>query len=470
MSLALKLVKIAVIAYTLSALLANQVYGQEFLSSLEKDVTSLVVAVKPSLVTINTKRSVPGRTGLLSNKKTEGEKKFGREKITRIGSGIIFDKQGYIVTSASVVSGGDEFEIILTDGRRLKGDLAGVDLDRNLAVLKVSAPNLVPARIGNSDLLKAGSWITILGNSYGIPTAVAVGLCNGVRPDGFIQMSASVAPGNSGGPVVNSKGEVVGLVSAKVSETSSISFVTDEDGRGVKVVGTQGFIDFPSSSVSLAVPINQVKRVTQEIIQHGSRQKGFLGVYPEDAPGGAGILVSEVVENSPAAKAGILPGDVLVYLNGRKLSNTDQFRRVVSETQPNTEVDLKLLRNSRMESLKTQLAPLPEGFAPTSEFNWDFGNFEHLSNLQNWDAGPDLHLYQQASFDKAAQEQTLQLQEFLKQARQQLVETQKASSAYNSSKMENRITELEKQVEMYRRALDSLRLELKQVKASQEGP
>ena len=90
MSLALKLVKIAVIAYTLSALLANQVYSQEFLSSLEKDVTSLVAAVKPSLVTINTKRNIPGRTDLPSGKKTEGKKKFGREKITRIGSGIVF--------------------------------------------------------------------------------------------------------------------------------------------------------------------------------------------------------------------------------------------------------------------------------------------------------------------------------------------------------------------------------------------
>lgn len=141
----------------------------EFLSSLDKDVTGLVSMVKPSLVTINTNQLIKiGRPGI-PGKAGKGDKTFRLEKLSRIGSGVIFDKEGHVITSASVVAGGNDFEVILTNGRKFKGELIGFASDLNLAVLKVEGADLVPARLGNSDRLEAGSWVTILGNSTACP-------------------------------------------------------------------------------------------------------------------------------------------------------------------------------------------------------------------------------------------------------------------------------------------------------------
>ena len=445
----------------------NPVWGEgEFLSSLEKDVTNLVEMVKPCLVTINTRYVIKTKSLSPSDKKIKTSQTHPREKIYRIGSGVIFDKAGHIITSASVVTGGNEFEVVLADARKLKAELVGLDAERNLAVLKVSAPNLVPARLGNSDQLKAGSWVTILGNSYGLPSAVAVGLFNGLRPDGFIQMSASVAPGNSGGPVLNSKGEVVGLVSAKVSEASSFSIVSDENGQKVKIIGSQGRIDLPSSSISLAIPINQVKLAAQQIIEHGSIQKGFLGVYLEDEVSREGIYISEIVEESPAHKAGIKPGDRLVYFDGKKVQNSAEFRKLVEETPPNQSVVIKVLRQDRPVSLTAQIGSAQPPFASGFEAEWDFDFLKNLSSLKEWEVTSPGYEPPEAPSQKQAQE----LKEYLLQARQQLNETQKAYSAYTSGRMEKRISELEQRLEDYRKDLDSLRLELQKMKVNPERP
>lgn len=449
---------------SLLLLLTAQAQAQgEFLSSLERDVTGLVYQVKPSLVTINTIHTIKSKSSITAGPKTVGGKSFQFEKISRVGSGVIFDREGHVITSASVVSGGNEFEVVLTDGRKLKGELMGEDLGLNLAVLKVNAPGLVPARFGNSDQLKIGSWIIVLGNSYGLPTAVAVGLFNGTRPDGFIQMSASVAPGNSGGPVLNSRGEVVGLVSAKVSEASSFSILTEEDGSQVRIAGSQGLIDLPSASISLAIPANQVKKSALQIIEHGSIQKGFLGVYLEETPSQEGIFVSDVVPESPAQKAGIKPGDVVVWFKGRKVGDTDEFRQMVEESPPQASVPLRVQRDGNLLSLNVQMGKAqPSWQAPLP--NLDFTSLSRLSKLKDWNVSQGQWA---AGLDAASKQASEQAVNQLLEQYKKMIETQKAASAYNTTKMEKRMAELERQVEEYKQALDLLRQELQEVKASQ---
>ena len=452
------------LALGFSLLTSAQAWGEgEFLSSLERDVTSLVSQVKPSLVTINTIHTIKSKSNLVAGQKVSGKKTFQFEKISRVGSGVVFDREGHVITSASVVSGGDEFEVVLTDGRKLKGELMGEDLGLNLAVLKVDAPGLVPARFGNSDQLKIGSWIIVLGNSYGLPTAVAAGLFNGTRPDGFIQMSASVAPGNSGGPVLNSRGEVIGLVSAKVSEASSFSILTEEDGSQVRIAGSQGLIDLPSASISLALPSNQVKKSALQIIEHGSIQKGFLGVYLEETTNQEGIFVSDVVQESPAQKAGIKPGDVVVRFNGRKVGDTEAFRQLVEETPPQTVVPLKVQRDGNLLDLTVQMGEAqPAWLAPLP--NLDFTSLSRLSKLKDWNVSEgQLATGLDAATKQASEQAVNQLLEQYKK----MFETQKAASAYNTTKMEKRMAELERQVEEYKQALELLRQELQEVKASQ---
>ncbi len=448
---------------SLSLLLAGEVWGEgEFLSSLERDVTGLVATVKPSLVTINTIQTVKAQNIPPAWKKTYKAKSLPSATILRVGSGVVFDQKGHVITSASVVSGGDEFEVLLTDGKKYKGKLVGTNPGLNLAVLKVEAENLTPASLGNSDQLRVGSWIIVLGNAYGLPTAVAVGLYNGTRPDGFIQMSASVAPGNSGGPVLNSRGEVIGLVSAKVSEASSFSIITEEDGSQVRITGSQGLIDLPSASISLAIPMNQIKTSAQKIIRYGTAEKGFLGVYLEDLPGQEGVFISEVVRNSPAEKAGIRADDIITFFNGKKVVGSEHFRHLIEETPPRTPVDFKVLRGENSLDLRAELGKTPADLNAPLPPAYDFSAFSNLARLKDWEAG-----IQEQISQEVMEKTTRQYMNQIKNQYKEIFETQKQASAYNQGKMEQRISDLERQLELYRRVLDSLRIQLQEVKASQ---
>ncbi len=320
---------------------------RKVLSSLEEDITSLVESIEPSLVTIET-----GSYG-----RTVEKPKRPEVPSTLVGSGVIYTTDGYILTTASVVGGMEVFTVTLPKGKLLKGKLVGTDDQSNVAVLKVEVKGLKPAKLGNSEKVKVGSWLTVVGNSFGLPNAVALGLVNGLREDGFIQMSANVSPGNSGGPVLDTYGDVIGLVSAKLSEPSYINAVTiyeDKSGKQVFTIPPRQ-IELPSSGVSLALPINRVKSIADQIIKHGSVERGYLGIYPEDLDKeiiqeysiDRGVLVSEVVEKSPAQHAGLLEHDILLEFGGKELKDVGELRYLILNARPKESVRMKVLRNGK---------------------------------------------------------------------------------------------------------------------------
>jgi len=332
----------------------KEVFAQEkILESLEKSITSLIDGVKPSLVTIQ------GENKNLSDfytyyYGTPSEKSSSVPISSFVGSGVVYRSDGYILTTVSVVGGMDVFKVTLADGKQIEGELVGIDDQSNLAVIKVDKSGLTPARFGNSDLVRVGSWVTTVGNSYGLPNSVSFGLVNGIREDGSIQMSANVSPGNSGGPVLNTKGEMIGLVSVKVSEPSyidAIRVLAEGENEKTSLVVPPRAIELPTSGISLAIPINEVKKIADEIIQNGTIQRGYLGVYPleldekikREKKIGYGILIEEVVEDSPADLAGLKPGDVLIEFNGQKILDVGQFRRLILDTQPKQLVQIKVL-------------------------------------------------------------------------------------------------------------------------------
>ncbi len=339
---------------------ANQGFSQQkVLASLENDITNLVEAIKPSLVTIETE-----------NQATGGVRSEGVPP-TFVGSGIIYSPDGYIVTSASVVRGMMEFKVTLPNLKSLSGKLVGTDEGSNLAVLKVEASGLVPAKLGDSDKVKVGSWLTVVGNSYGLPNAVALGLVNGVREDGFIQMSANVSPGNSGGPVLDTYGRVIGLVSAKLSEPSLISaYQIYEKAMNRTITIPSREIEIPSSGISLALPANKIKTVADEIIKHGSVKRGYLGIYPSDLNEDllaeyrvkTGVLVSEVVEQSPAEKAGLTNGDVIEEFAGIKVNGSEHIRQLIASKTAGDKVELKIIRDGARKDLTVVLGEAKPAF------------------------------------------------------------------------------------------------------------
>lgn len=334
---------------------------RKVLTSLEQDITSLVESVKPSLVTIETASRF-------------GDKKAKEIPPTFVGSGIIYTPDGYILTSASVVSGMRSFKITLPDDRVLPGKLVGTDDESNLAVLKVETTGLSPAKLGNSDSTRVGSWLTVVGNSYGLPNAVALGLVNGLREDGFIQMSANVSPGNSGGPVLDTYGRVIGLVAAKLSESSYIGAVQIYEDKKATITIPSHQIEIPSSGISLALPINKVKKTADEIIKYGSVKRGYLGIYPENLTPGlvikpdisSGVLVAEVVQGSPAEKAGLLKGDIIVFFAETPVIDGNHIRKLIKSKKANEGVKLQVLRGADLKEIQVVLGEAK----PTYSYNW----------------------------------------------------------------------------------------------------
>ena len=342
----------------------NSASAQGVLESLEENITTLVESVKPSLVTIEAE-VFPGN----------------RENPTQltsfVGSGVVYSSDGYILTTSSVVRGMKDFKVTLSNDKSYRAKLIGTDFQTNLAVLKIESQGLRIAKFGNSDRIREGSWVTVVGNSYGLPTAVSFGIVNGIRYDKTIQMSANVSPGNSGGPVLNTRGEVIGLVSAKLSEPSIIDafrLYEEEGKRTFDFPPTQ--IEIPSSGISLAIPINLVREKADWIIKNGtSIEKGYLGVYLEDLDKetkeemdvNGGVLIVGVVEGSPAEKSGLKDEDIVIEFDQEIVKDSDQFRKMIGNIPPNKMIRLNIIRDGKKVSLSVRLGRVGSAYSSLKE-------------------------------------------------------------------------------------------------------
>lgn len=324
--------------------------AQGMLSSLEKEITALVEAVKPSLVTVET-----------------GDK--GRENFSWVGTGVVWSADGKVVTTASLISDDDQVTVALADGSKLPAKVLGIDDQYNLALLKVDRAGLPAIRLGNSDQAKSGSWVAVIGNSYGLASSVNLGLMNGIREkDSLMQLSAGVAPGNSGGPVLNSNGEMIGMVYGRMSEPMNLGplSVFGED-RKKSIAVFSSPLEMPLSETSLAIPANKIHAVCLDLEKYGTRKKGFLGVIISDLSDkekkdlklSIGLRIEDVVDDSPAEKAGVRDDDLILEFNGKKVTGTKEFRAMVAELKPGTKVNIKIKREGKDKKLTAELAPAP---------------------------------------------------------------------------------------------------------------
>ncbi|MFQ6110196.1 MAG: S1C family serine protease, partial [Candidatus Aminicenantales bacterium] len=278
---------------------------QDLLTSLEKEVTKLIEQAKPAVVSISSKSFreyvIVKDSGLMS---LFGEK---REKRTvtykNVGSGIIISEAGYIITKGSVVRGLEDIEVTLVDGREFPAELIDIDEATDIAVIRIDGDNLVPAKLGNSDAIEAGSWIVIIGNSLGLSPAVSFGLVNGIREDGMIHVSATISPGNSGCPIFDTKGEVVGIITARINAGDPLYW--------------PGFCEG-----GLAFPVNKIKKIADSIIKKGKIRKGWLGVtidHFREAGQDTVPHITQIIPNGPAQRAGLRKGDVIIQYNGKDI-------------------------------------------------------------------------------------------------------------------------------------------------------
>lgn len=328
------------------------------LAALDQQYTMLIERVVPSVVSINTARTVQVPAYYFD----PFERLFGggsgyrvrpqQRKQTSLGSGVIVTKEGHVITNNHVIDGMDEIEVVLSDGRTLPATLLDTEPNIDIAVLKIEADNLSPLPFGNSDDVRVGQLVFAIGNPFGLEESVSHGIISAIgrrtmadAATEFFQTTAALNPGNSGGPLVNLRGEIIGINNQIFSQTG----------------GWQG--------IGLAIPSNAARRALESVATYGRITSGYLGVaiQPMDEKlakqfglqDGKGALVREVTPNSPAEQAGIRHGDVIVKFNGKPVNDFITLRNRVVEAGINTEAEVVVIRNGKPLTLKTIVAEAP---------------------------------------------------------------------------------------------------------------
>ena len=274
-----------------------------------------------------------------------------------VGSGFVMSKEGYILTNNHVVENADQIKVKLAGGKEFTGKVVGRDPKTDLALIKIPGEaDLQPLTLGNSDELKVGEWVVAVGSPFGLEQTVTAGIVSakgrviGSGPyDDFIQTDASINPGNSGGPLINLQGEVVGINTAIIASGQGIGF---------------------------AIPINMAKEIAPQLQKRGHVTRGLLGVSIQDlTPDLAkslglkdhkGALVSQVVPDGPADKAGIKQGDVIVDFDGRTVGDSKDLPRIVASTPTGKTVTVKLLRDGKEIEIQARISEMEGESTPES--------------------------------------------------------------------------------------------------------
>lgn len=274
----------------------------------------------------------------------------GESQPSGVGSGFILSSDGYIMTNAHVVEGASEVMVTLADKREFKAKIVGADKRTDVAVVKIDAKGLPAVKIGDVNRLKVGEWVMAIGSPFGLENTVTAGIVSAKQRDTgdylpFIQTDVAINPGNSGGPLINMRGEVVGINSQIYSRSG-------------------GFM-----GISFAIPMDEAIRVSDQLRATGKVSRGRIGVQigPVDKEvaesiglgSATGVLVSAVEPDSPAAKAGLQAGDVIVQFNGTKIDKVSDLPRLVGNTKPGSKASLTIFRRGKQQQLAITVADVP---------------------------------------------------------------------------------------------------------------
>ncbi|MCA1576776.1 MAG: trypsin-like peptidase domain-containing protein [Acidobacteria bacterium] len=324
----------------------NTTTDDELLDAYSRAVITAAERVSPSVVYIELQQPISSR------------RTSDRREARGSGSGFIFTPDGFILTNSHVVHGAAKIEVTISDGSKYHADLIGDDPDTDLAVIRINAPNLVPAQLGESQNVRVGQLVLAIGNPYGFQYSVTAGVVSalgrslrarsGRLMDAVIQTDAALNPGNSGGPLVNSRGEVIGVNTAMI---------------------------LPAQGICFATSIDTAKFVASRLIRDGKVSRSYIGLAGQNVPVPrrivryynlaveSGILVISFEENSPGRKAGLREGDLIVGFDGRPTAGIDDLHKLLTEERIGHKTLLLVIRGTQ----KLELEVVPEEKNPSEK-------------------------------------------------------------------------------------------------------
>jgi serine protease Do len=337
----LALLTIMLVSYAPAAYAADPMAGLRVLEDVQAVITELAERVKPSVVNV-----LPAASARSANP---------RERLPNApgsGSGVLVDPQGHILTNNHVVGDAPEVEVRLSDRSKFVARVIGKDPDTDIAVLKITGDRPFPAAsFGDSSTVRVGQWVLAVGNPFGLDRTVTLGVVSGMGRDNmnlskyenFIQTDASINPGNSGGPLFNIRGEVIGINTAIINFAQGIGF---------------------------AIPSNMAKQVMHQLLTRGKVVRGWLGVGIQGVTTdlatkfgvneNEGVLVNEVFDNDPAARAGIKPGDIITKIDGKTVDNPNMLSRLIAALEPGASTTVEVVRDGKRRTLTVALTERQE--------------------------------------------------------------------------------------------------------------
>ncbi len=285
-----------------------------------------------------------------------GDQPPEEEPSSSLGSGVLVSPEGIILTNHHVISGADDIDVALADGRKFKAKIIGSDPETDIAVLKIEAKELpTPITFGKIDSVHVGDAVLAIGNPFGVGQTVTSGIVSAMGRDhvgintfeNFIQTDAAINPGNSGGALIDTRGNLIGINTAIYSNNGG------------------------SMGIGFAIPVNLAKQVMESVLKNGSVTRGWIGVEPQNLSrelaeslglpaNTVGVLLSGVLEGGPAARGGVKPGDVLTAVNGDKTKDVRQLLNQIAQIGPGNEANLRILRKDKELELKIQTGKRPK--------------------------------------------------------------------------------------------------------------
>jgi len=327
------------------------------LSSVDSEYTRLVEAVMPSVVSVTSRRlveqgarSVDPLDVLFGNRKKQSAPRVD----TSLGSGVIVSREGHIITNHHVIEDNSEVQVQLADGRTLPAQVVGDDKQVDIAILKVESAKLEPLALANSDNVRVGQLVFAIGNPFGLAETVTAGIISAKgRRDitdskvEMLQTDAAVNHGNSGGPLINLRGEIIGINTAIYSKS--------EDG---------GWL-----GISFAIPANVARRALESVVKHGRITRGYLGLSMQSLTpdlvaalhltNNTGALVTDVVPGSPAERAGLRAKDIIRTFNGKPVADIPALKAALGMLDIGEKVELGILRAGKSQTVTAEIAEAP---------------------------------------------------------------------------------------------------------------